>query len=92
MVVRAGSCTSTRSGVSRKRDDRAIHAQITRAEKVAAGQARLRRARFLKVTGATKALDDATIAGARQLAGPKVYVTNLGIEQMSGGVSTTLEN
>jgi hypothetical protein len=67
-----------------KRDDRAINAQITRAEKVAAGQTPLRKARFLKVTGATKTLDQATIARARQLAGLKGYVTNLGIDQMTG--------
>jgi hypothetical protein len=60
-----------------KRDDKAINAQIARAEKVAAGKAPLARTRFLKVTGATKELDQATIDRARQLAGLKGYVTNL---------------
>jgi hypothetical protein len=60
-----------------KRDDKAINAQIARAEKVAAGKAPLARTRFLKVTGATKELDQATIDRARQLAGLKGYLTNL---------------
>jgi transposase len=38
----------------------------------------------LKVTGATKELDQATIDRARQLAGLKGYVTNLPIEAMDG--------
>ena len=67
-----------------KRDDKAINAQIARAEKIASGDAPLKRTRFLKVTGATKALDEATIARARQLAGLKGYLTNLSIEQLGG--------
>jgi hypothetical protein len=51
-----------------KRDDKAINAQIARAEKIAAGKAPLARTRFLKVTGATKELNQATIDRARQLA------------------------
>jgi Transposase DDE domain len=65
-----------------KRDDKAINAQIARAEKVAAGKAPLARTRFLKVTGASKELDQATIA--RQLAGLKGYVTNLDPAVMDG--------
>ena len=56
-----------------KRDDKAINAQIARAEKVAEGKAPLARTRFLKVTDATKELDQATIDRARQLAGLKGY-------------------
>jgi transposase len=67
-----------------KRDDKAINAQITRAEKVAAGKAPLARTRFLKVTGASKELDQATIDRARQLAGLKGYVTNLAPVVMDG--------
>jgi hypothetical protein len=67
-----------------KRDDKAINAQIARAEKVAAGKAPLARTRFLKVTGATKELDQATIDRARQLAGLKGYVTNLAPAAMDG--------
>ena len=54
-----------------KHDDKAINAQITRAEKIADGKAPLSRTRFLKVTGAARALDQATIDRARQLADPQ---------------------
>ena len=67
-----------------KYDDKAINALIERAEKIADGRAPLKRARFLKVTGATKELDQTTINRARQLAGLKGYVTNLSIAQMTG--------
>lgn len=67
-----------------KHDDRAINAMIERAEKIASGQSQLRKARFLKVSGATKELDQATIARARQLAGLKGYVTNLSVTTMPG--------
>jgi Transposase DDE domain len=67
-----------------KYDDKAINALIERAEKIADGRAPLKRARFLKVTGATKELDQTTIDRARQLAGLKGYVTNLSVEQMTG--------
>ena len=67
-----------------KRDDRTINLMIAKAEKIAAGTTPLRKARFLKVTGATKELDNATIDRARQLAGLKGYVTNLPAETMSG--------
>jgi transposase len=60
-----------------KRDEKAINAQIARAEKIAEGKAPLARTRFLKVTDATKELDQATIDRARQLAGLKGYVSNL---------------
>ena len=45
-----------------KRDDRAINAMIDQAEKIAAGQAPMRNARFVKVIGAT----DADRPGARR--------------------------
>jgi transposase len=57
---------------------------IARAEKIATGQAPLKKTRFLKVTGATKELDQATIDRARQLAGLKGYVTNLPVVKMPG--------
>ena len=55
---------------------------IAKAEKIADGKTPLRKARFLKVSGATTELDQTTIDRARQLAGLKGYVTNLSIEQM----------
>ena len=67
-----------------KRDDRDINLMIAKAEKIAAGTAPLRKTRFLKVSGATKELDQATIDRARQLAGLKGYVTNLPVETMTG--------
>jgi hypothetical protein len=67
-----------------KRDDRAINAMIERAEKIATGQAPLKKTRFLKITGASKELDQATIDRARQLAGLKGYVTNMPVEMMPG--------
>jgi len=67
-----------------KRDDRNINLMIERAEKIAAGKTPLKKARFLKVTGATKELDQATIDRARQLAGLKGYVTNLDPQKMPG--------
>ena len=67
-----------------QRDNKAINAQITKAERVAAGKAPMARTRFLKITGATTELNQATIDRARQLAGLKGYVTNLAPEQMDG--------
>ncbi|MDA8439409.1 MAG: transposase [Propionibacterium sp.] len=67
-----------------KRDDRTINLMITKAEKIAAGTTALRKASFLKVTGATKELEQAVVDRARQLAGLKGYVTNLSVEQMTG--------
>jgi transposase len=65
-------------------DNKAINAMIERAERIADGRAPLKKARFLKVTGATKELDQATIDRARQLAGLKGYVTNLPTTTMDG--------
>lgn len=67
-----------------KRDNRTINAQIAKAQKVADGKAPLAKTRFLKVTDATKELDQATIDRARQLAGLKGYVSNLDPAVMDG--------
>src|SRR5450756_612012 len=58
-------------------DNRAINAMVTRAEKITTGATPMAKARFVKVTGATKELDQGLIDRARQLAGLKGYVTNL---------------
>jgi Transposase DDE domain len=71
-----------------KHDDKAINAMIEWAEKIAAGTTPLRKARFLKVTGATTELNQATIDRARQLAGLKGYVTNLPAATMDGAAVT----
>jgi len=65
-------------------DNKAINAMIDRAEKIADGRAPLKKARFLKVTGATTELDQVTIDRARQLAGLKGYVTNVPVATMDG--------
>ena len=57
---------------------------IERAEKITTGATAMAKARFLKVAGATKELDQALIDRARQLAGLKGYVTNLPITTMDG--------
>ena len=67
-----------------KRDDRNINLMIAKAEKIALGEVPMRKTRFLKVTGAAKELDQATIERARRLAGLKGYVTNLPTDTMSG--------
>lgn len=67
-----------------KRDDKSINAMVEKAEKIASGQSQLRKARFLKVTGAEKHVDKARIERARQLAGLKGYVTNLPESTLDG--------
>jgi hypothetical protein len=67
-----------------QRDNKTINAQIARAEKVAAGKAPMARTRFLKVTGASRELNQKTIDRARQLAGLKGYVTNLDLAALDG--------
>ncbi|WP_454295923.1 IS1634 family transposase [Salana multivorans] len=67
-----------------KRDERTINLQIERAEKIASGATPPRNARFLKVTGAKRILNEETIARARQLAGIKGYVTNVEAAVMDG--------
>jgi Transposase DDE domain len=56
-------------------DNKAINAMIERAEKIADGRAPLKKARFLKITGAATEPGQVTIDRARQLAGLKGYVT-----------------
>jgi len=67
-----------------KKDNKSINKQIDRAERIASGQATARNARFLKVTGARRSLNQATIDRARQLAGLKGYVTNVPAADMDG--------
>jgi transposase len=67
-----------------KRDNKAINAMIERAEKVAAGTRPLKKDRFVKLDGATRAVDWALVKRARQLAGLKGYVTNIPAATMDG--------
>ncbi len=57
---------------------------ITRAEKITTGAAPMAKARFVRLTGATKELDQDLIDRARRLAGLKGYVTNLPSAPMGG--------
>jgi hypothetical protein len=60
-----------------KRTLKGIDQQIAKAEKAVAGQAAVKRNRFVQLTGATKTINRSLEAKARALAGLKGYVTNL---------------
>lgn len=60
-----------------KRTLKGIDQQIAKAEKAVAGQAAVKRNRFVQLTGATKSINRTLEAKARALAGLKGYVTNL---------------
>ena len=67
-----------------QRDRRTLNAQIDRAQRVADRAEPLKKQRFVKVTGQTVALDEASIERARQSAGYKGYVTNIDPKIMDG--------
>lgn len=60
-----------------KREERALGAQIARAQDIAAGRRPLRKDRFLTLAGDTPVIDQALVERARQALGFKGYVTNL---------------
>jgi hypothetical protein len=60
-----------------RRTLKGIDQQIANAEKAVAGQAAVKRNRFVQRTGATKTINRTLEAKARALAGLKGYVTNL---------------
>jgi hypothetical protein len=60
-----------------RRTLKGIDQQIAKAEKAVAGQASVKRNRFVQLTGATKTINRSLEAKARALAGLKGYVTNL---------------
>ena len=60
-----------------RRTLRGIEEQVRKAEKALAGQAAVKRNRFVKLTGGTRTLDQALVDKTRSLAGIKGYVTNL---------------
>ncbi|MBO0884592.1 MAG: IS1634 family transposase [Mycobacterium sp.] len=72
----------------RQRDNRAINAQVDKAEKVAAGQRPIARDRFVTITtdadGKKAAVNWAVIERARFSAGFKGYVTNIDPDTMDG--------
>lgn len=67
-----------------QRDRRTLNAQIDRAQRVADRSEPLKKQRFVKITGQTVALDEASIERARQSAGYKGYVTNIDPSVMNG--------
>ena len=58
-------------------DLRNIDTQVEKANRIIEGTSAMKKGRFLKVAGATKALDTALVASAKSRAGIKGYVTNL---------------
>jgi hypothetical protein len=72
----------------RQRDDRAINAQVAKAETVAAGQRPIARDRFVTVTadadGKKAEVNWDVINKARFCAGFKGFVTNIGVEALDG--------
>src|SRR6476469_9565931 len=72
----------------RQRDDRAINAQVAKAEKVAAGQRPIARDRFVTVTadadGKKAEVNRDVIKRARFCAGFKGFVTNIGLDVLDG--------
>ena len=64
------------------RDGKTLTAQENRAKAVVAGEKSARTPRFVTITNGTKALDAASLARARRLAGLKGYVTNIPATRM----------
>jgi Transposase DDE domain len=60
-----------------RRTLRGIDEQVARAEKAVAGQVPVKRNRFIRLAGGTRAVNRELEAKARALAGLKAYVTNL---------------
>jgi len=58
-------------------DLRNIDKQVEKANRIIEGTSAMKKGRFLKVAGATKALDTALVTSAKSRAGIKGYVTNL---------------
>jgi hypothetical protein len=62
---------------ARRTAARGIEEQVAKAERAVAGQAPVKRDRFIALSGATKTVNRALEGKARSLAGIKGYVTNL---------------
>jgi hypothetical protein len=60
-----------------RRTLRGIDEQVTKAEKAVAGQAPVKRNRFIQLAGGTRSVNRELEAKARDLAGIKGYITNL---------------
>lgn len=64
------------------RDNKTLTAQTNRAQDIIDGHKTAKKARFLKTSGATLSLDEASLQRARSLVGLKGYVTNITAEVM----------
>jgi Transposase DDE domain len=60
-----------------RRTLRGILEQVTKAQKAVDGQVAVKRNRFVKLTGATKSINQDLVDKTKSLAGLKAYVTNL---------------
>ena len=60
-----------------RRDQKTLANQEARARAIIAGEAKTKSARFVKIRGDDRILDEATLARAQSLIGLKGYVTNL---------------
>ncbi|MGP5721278.1 IS1634 family transposase [Glutamicibacter arilaitensis] len=65
-------------------DNRNINLMERRAMGIVDGTSQMRKARFVKTTGAKPEIDEARIERARMLAGLKGYVTNIDLSVMKG--------
>ncbi|WP_136246175.1 IS1634 family transposase [Mycobacterium intracellulare] len=65
-----------------RRDQKTLAAQEARARAIIAGERKAKAARFVKVSGDDRRLDEAGLARAQSLVGLKGYVTNLDVTAM----------
>jgi hypothetical protein len=65
-----------------RRDHKTLAAQEARARAIVEGERKVKSARFVKVRGDDRSVDEASLARARSLAGLKGYVTNVAASVM----------
>lgn len=65
-----------------RRDQKTINAQEARARAIVAGEKTAKSARFVKLRGTDRSLDEASLTRAQSLVGLKGYVTNVTAEVM----------
>jgi hypothetical protein len=66
-----------------RRDQKTLAAQEARARGIVAGDKKVKSARFVKVCGDDRAVDEASLARAQSLVGLKGYVTNVPVTVMA---------
>lgn len=65
-----------------RRDQKTLAAQEARAREIVAGDRKAKTARFVRVRGSDRAVDEASLARAQSLVGLKGYVTNVAVNVM----------